>query len=144
MTKGTRVVRKEMREKRKAEENGVKEPRMGRELSYSKDYERKSRYSKDARFEKQPSSGRENTSHRNTGSRREEQPVQETAIREDLIVGRNSVIEALKSDRTIECLYLANGDTEGSVKVILGLARERKIVVKEVDRKKLDSMCGDG
>ncbi|MGL5087781.1 MAG: 23S rRNA (guanosine(2251)-2'-O)-methyltransferase RlmB [Clostridium sp.] len=117
---------------------------MGKEISYSKDYERKSRYSKDPKFDKQPSSGRENKNHRNTGSRREEQPVQEVVIREDLIVGRNSVIEALKSDRTIECLYIANGDTEGSVKVILGLARENKIVVKEVDRKKLDSMCGEG
>lgn len=144
MTKGTRIVRKEMREKRKEEESGTKEPRMGREISYSKDYERKSRYSKDARFEKAPTSTRENSSYRNSGAKRVEEPIQEAPIREDLIVGRNSVIEALKSDRTIECLYVANGDTEGSVKVILGLAREKKIVVKEVDRKKLDSMCGDG
>ena len=37
-------------------------------------------------------------------------------------------MEALKSDRTIECLYVANGDTEGSIKVIIRLAREKKIV----------------
>lgn len=144
MTKGTRVVRKEIREKRKIEESGTKEVRVGREVSYSKDYERKSRYSKDAKFEKQPVSTRENGFNRNKSSKREDEKPQEAPIREDLIMGRNSVIEALKSDRTIECLYLASGDTEGSVKVIISLAREKKIVIKEVDRKKLDSMCGEG
>ena len=52
-------------------------------------------------------------------------PAKETnidAIREDLVLGRNAVIEALKSDRTIECLYVSKGDLEGSIKVALGLA----------------------
>lgn len=66
------------------------------------------------------------------------------AIREDLIEGRNAVIEALRSDRTIEQIMIAKGDTEGSINVVLGLAREKSIVVKEVDRKKLDSMSETG
>lgn len=61
--------------------------------------------------------------------------------REDLIIGRNAVIEALKSDRTIESLYVAKGDLEGSVKVALGLAKEKSIIIKEVDKRKLDGMC---
>ena len=61
--------------------------------------------------------------------------------REDLVLGRNAVIEALKSDRTIECIYVSKGDLEGSIKVILGIAREKGVVVKEVERKKLDIMC---
>lgn len=65
---------------------------------------------------------------------------EELPVREDLIEGRNAVIEALKSDRTIEQILVAKGDVEGSVNVILGLAKEKKIVVKEVDRKKLDGM----
>ena len=71
-------------------------------------------------------------------------PAKETnidAIREDLILGRNAVIEALKSDRTIECLYVSKGDLEGSIKVALGLAKDKGIVVKEADRRKLDTMC---
>lgn len=63
------------------------------------------------------------------------------AIREDLVLGRNAVIEALKSDRTIECLYVSKGDLEGSIKVALGLAKDKGIVVKEADRRKLDTMC---
>ena len=70
--------------------------------------------------------------------------VEEKSIREDLIEGRNAVIEALKSERTIEQILIAKGDTEGSINVVQGLAREKGIVVKEVDRKKLDQMCEGG
>ena len=83
----------------------------------------------------------------NRGFRRDSKvisPAKETnidALREDLILGRNAVIEALKSDRTIECLYVSKGDLEGSIKVALGLARDKGVVVKEVDRRKLDTMC---
>ncbi|ERI95061.1 RNA methyltransferase, TrmH family, group 3 [Clostridiales bacterium oral taxon 876 str. F0540] len=65
---------------------------------------------------------------------------EELPVREDLIEGRNAVIEALKSDRTIEQIFVAKGDVEGSINLILALARDNHIVVKEVDRKKLDSM----
>ena len=63
-------------------------------------------------------------------------------INEDLVLGRNAVIELLKSDRTIEYICLSKGDLEGSIKVILGLAKEKGIIIKEVDRRKLDAMSG--
>lgn len=61
-------------------------------------------------------------------------------VREDLIEGRNAVIEALKSDRTIEYILIAKGDLVGSISVVLALAKEKGIVTKEVDRRKLDEM----
>ena len=61
-------------------------------------------------------------------------------MREDLIEGRNAVIEALKSDRTIEYILIAKGDMVGSISVVLALAKEKGIVTKEVDRRKLDQM----
>ena len=61
-------------------------------------------------------------------------------VREDLIIGRNAVIEALKNDKTIEALYLSNGSREGSINQIINLAKKNKIVIKEADKKKLDSM----
>ena len=64
--------------------------------------------------------------------------------REDVIEGRNAVIEALKSDRTIEYLMIAKGTTEGSISKVIALAKERKIVIKEVDRRKLDSYSETG
>jgi 23S rRNA (guanosine2251-2'-O)-methyltransferase len=66
--------------------------------------------------------------------------VKAPVIREDIIEGRNAVIEALKSDRTIEQIMVAKGDVEGSISVVLALAKEKNIVVKEVDRKKLDGI----
>ncbi len=61
-------------------------------------------------------------------------------VREDLIIGRNAVMEALKSKKTIEALYITNGPREGSINSIINLAKENRIVLKEVDKKKLDSM----
>lgn len=75
---------------------------------------------------------------------KEERKIEEKPVREDIVEGRNAVIETLKGDRTIEHILLAKGDTEGSINVVLGLAREKNIVIKEVDRKKLDSMSETG
>lgn len=61
--------------------------------------------------------------------------------REDIIIGRNAVIETLKGDRTIETLYISNNKLEGSINTIVSLAKEKKILIKEVDKRKLDSMC---
>lgn len=66
----------------------------------------------------------------------------EAELREDLVIGRNAVIELLKSEdsKTIESIYIGSGNLEGSIKVIINVAKEKGIILKEVDRKKLDSM----
>ncbi|MFT8347470.1 23S rRNA (guanosine(2251)-2'-O)-methyltransferase RlmB [Clostridium saccharoperbutylacetonicum] len=61
--------------------------------------------------------------------------------REDIVIGRNAVIETLKGERTIETLYISNSKLEGSIKTIVSLAKEKRILIKEVDKRKLDSMC---
>ena len=66
--------------------------------------------------------------------------IEPKIIREDLIEGRNAVIEALKSDRTVEYILIAKGDLVGSISVVIALAKEKGIVTKEVDRRKLDDM----
>ncbi|HEY5561631.1 MAG TPA: 23S rRNA (guanosine(2251)-2'-O)-methyltransferase RlmB [Clostridiaceae bacterium] len=68
----------------------------------------------------------------------------EKELREDLVEGRNAVIELLKSDRTIEQILVAKGDLEGSISIVLAMAKEKGAIVKEVDRKKLDSMSQTG
>lgn len=70
--------------------------------------------------------------------RREDSQIEE---REDIIIGRNAVIEALKGERTIEALYIANSKLEGSINIIVGIAKEKRIIIKEIDKRKLDSMC---
>ena len=81
---------------------------------------------------------------RNMNSERTESKPKNLIIseeREDIVIGRNSVIEALKSNKTIEALYISNSKLEGSINTIIGLAKEKKILIKEVDKKKLDAMC---
>lgn len=57
---------------------------------------------------------------------------------EGLIVGRNPVIEALKSKKPLDCVYISGEG--GSLVLIKKLAKEQGIVVKQVDRQKLDAM----
>lgn len=71
-------------------------------------------------------------------------PVEKEDEGQDLIIGRNAVTEAVKGGREIDTLFIANGDRSGSIGMIMGLSREKGIVVKEVDRRKLDAMCGGG
>ena len=61
--------------------------------------------------------------------------------RDDLIIGRNAVAEALKSGRAIDTLLVSKGDRAGSIGQILAKCRSLGIVIKEVDRKKLDMLC---
>lgn len=63
-------------------------------------------------------------------------------LENELIIGRNAVIEALKSGREIENLLLTKGDHSGSIGKIIALAREKKITIKEIDSRKLDAICG--
>lgn len=62
----------------------------------------------------------------------------------ELLVGRNAVLEALKSGREINTLLVAKGERNGSINRILADCRDRGVVVKEVDRRKLDFLCGQG
>ena len=56
------------------------------------------------------------------------------------IEGRNPVIEVLKSDRQIDKIMIANGAKEGSIKKIIGMAKDKNVVVQYVDRNKLDEI----
>ncbi len=61
-------------------------------------------------------------------------------IREDVIAGRNPVIELLKSEKEVEGIYIEKGEMKGSIVRIIAMAKERKIPIKEVNGLKLDSL----
>lgn len=61
--------------------------------------------------------------------------------RNDLIIGRNAVSEAVKSGRPIDTLLVSAGERSGSIGEIIARCRNSGVVVKEVDRKKLDLIC---
>ncbi|HIU71335.1 MAG TPA: 23S rRNA (guanosine(2251)-2'-O)-methyltransferase RlmB [Candidatus Galloscillospira excrementipullorum] len=78
---------------------------------------------------------------RELGRRTDEAPEAET-LREGVVAGRNAVLEAIKSAASIEKIYVARGEKQGSIVRILALAREKNIVVQEADRVKLDHISG--
>ena len=61
---------------------------------------------------------------------------------EDVLIGRNAVMEALKSGRGINKLLVASGDREGSVREIIALARERGLLVEMVERNVIEAIAG--
>ena len=69
----------------------------------------------------------------NTVNHREE-------IRNEIIEGRNAVIEALRAGRNIDKIFIAKGDVDKTLGHIASKARDKGIVVVEADRRKLDYM----
>ena len=67
----------------------------------------------------------------------------ENMNKSDVIAGRNPVSEAIRNGRAIDKILVAKGEKNGAVVGILAKAREKKILVKEVDRTKLDFVCGN-
>ena len=60
---------------------------------------------------------------------------------EDKIIGRNPVLEAIKSGRPIDKILIKKGRLEGSIVPIVKKARENGIVVQEVEHQKLDAVA---
>lgn len=59
----------------------------------------------------------------------------------DQVEGRNAVIELLKSNKDINKLYIKKGEKNGSINEIYALAKERKVVIVEVEKNKFLQMA---
>ena len=83
-----------------------------------------------------------------TTDRRKEEKRKEIRIEEDAekkfddqIEGRNSVLELLESGKDVNKIFVTRGEKHGSINKILGIAKERKIIVVEKDKKQMDEMA---
>ena len=59
----------------------------------------------------------------------------------DQVEGRNAVIELLESGRDINKIYISDGEKHGSINKIIAMAKERKVVVTEISRTKINQMA---
>lgn len=66
--------------------------------------------------------------------------MDEKELKNDIIEGRNAVIEALRAGRAIDKIFIAKGDVDKTLGHIASKARAAGIVVVEADRRKLDYM----
>lgn len=78
---------------------------------------------------------------RGTGDRRKLQRNFEEKEFEDQIEGRNAVIELLESGKDINKLYITKGEKNGSINKIISMAKERKVIIVEKDKRQMEQMA---
>lgn len=65
-------------------------------------------------------------------------------IMEDKIIGRNPVMEAIRSGREIDKILIKKGGYEGSMVQLVKKAKSKGIIIQEADKQKLDSLAEGG
>ena len=58
-----------------------------------------------------------------------------------ILTGRNPIREALKNGRDLEKLLVQKGELSGSAKEIVSMAKEQKVMVQVVEKKRLDEIA---
>ena len=59
----------------------------------------------------------------------------------DKIIGRNPVLEAIRSGRSVDKILVKKGKYEGSIVPIIKKAKDAGIIIQEVERAKLDQIA---
>ncbi len=92
--------------------------------------------------ENNPRRGNNNRGDRRFDPRRDRQQPPAVSEEEDecRLEGRNALTEALKAGRTIDKVFIADGDTDKGLQRLAAQAKEAGAVVVPVDRRKLDLM----
>ena len=60
---------------------------------------------------------------------------------EDQVEGRNAVLELLESGKDINKIFVTRGEKHGSINKIIAIAKERKIIIVEKDKKQMEQMA---
>ena len=93
--------------------------------------------------ENNPRRGNDNRRDRRFDRSRERERTAPAVVEEEdecRLEGRNALTEALKAGRTIDKVFIADGDTDKGLQRLAALAKEAGAVVVPVDRRKLDLM----
>lgn len=62
-------------------------------------------------------------------------------IEENQVEGRNAVLELLESGRDINKIYVQAGEKHGSIYKIIAMAKDKKVLVSEIDKNKMKQMA---
>ena len=66
---------------------------------------------------------------------------QEQEIYDDQVEGRNAVIELLESGKDINKIFITKGEKHGSINKIIAMAKERKVILVEKDKRQMEQMA---
>ena len=70
--------------------------------------------------------------------------MEKPLVNENKIEGRNAVIEALRSEKPVDKLYILDGCQDGPVMTIKRMAKNKDIFVKYVAKERLDQLSDTG
>ena len=116
--------------------------------SYRDKQSRKARINKEKEeksFEKKNSKKKSN--FKNTSDKRDFKKEENNRFEpkekdyEDVVAGRNAVMELLKSDKDINKVFVERGEKHGSINEIIARCKEARVVLVECDKSKLDEMA---
>lgn len=65
----------------------------------------------------------------------------EEKIYDDQVEGRNSILELLESGKDINKIFITRGEKHGSINKIIAIAKERKVMLVEKDKKQMDQIA---
>lgn len=77
----------------------------------------------------------------NLNNKKLEKNEREEKIYDDQIEGRNSVIELLESGKDINKIFITKGEKHGSINKIISMAKERKVILVEKDKRQMEQMA---
>ncbi|MED4162257.1 RNA methyltransferase substrate-binding domain-containing protein, partial [Halalkalibacterium halodurans] len=60
----------------------------------------------------------------------------------EFITGKNPIIEALRSARPMNKIWIGEGSQKGQMQKVLELAKEQGVLVQHVPKRKLDQLIG--
>lgn len=60
---------------------------------------------------------------------------------DDQVEGRNSVLELLESGKDINKIFVTRGEKHGSINKIIAIAKQRRIIIVEKDKRQMDEMA---
>lgn len=101
----------------------------------------KNSFKKSDNFKKNDNYKRNDSFKKNNGFKRNEDFINEEKEDNGIVVGRNAVRELLKSERSIDKIYVRKGDREGSITVLIAEASNKNIPIIEVESQKLDNLA---
>ncbi len=76
-----------------------------------------------------------------TSNYKKENNKKEERIFDDQVEGRNSVLELLESGKDINKIFVTKGERHGSINKIVAIAREKKVIIVEKDKRQMDEMA---
>ena len=134
-------MRESYRDKQNRKARIAREKQDSFEERRQKERRQNERRIEDRRKERRPVDVDRRNGERRATERRIEDRREDDKVYEDVIAGRNAVMELLKSSKDINKIFIEKGEKHGSINEIVARAKEARVVIVEVEKAKLNTMA---